>query len=432
MKIFHLYLFVILLSFMSTAEMLLDHDIVLDAGGRLQPSVSYDKVIVGSMTYIKNCPTVRTRHGQDPWFLVTSKLNPDFTFRRNQNNQGSNAYYAVETLRRYLPLRNDREAIRPVKLLLDRVLLYHTPSDWKWPNVPRTQDDSPDGHYSDAWSGVDKMCMVGIAYLRFSTITGEAKYIEAAECIATTILDNMGEGDEEHSPLPFRVNMKTGEILDSYTSGMVFPVIFMEELAKQEGGNCEAYLQAKDTLWQWVLDYPAQNNRWSGYYEDVASNPDNLNQHIPLETARYMLDHFSDRPDEYEHFIPALIRWVQARFGQTKHYGATSIREQDGCFREMSSHTARYVSIVAGWWALCESKQFLAEKDRAILREEARSALALCTYSTWSRYSSKTEALNYVGVGYLEPWFSDSYFDFLPHVMDTLSYIDKETTTEPQ
>ena len=26
---------------------------------------------------------------------------------------------------------------------------YQTPKDWAWPEVPRTLDDSPDGHYTD-------------------------------------------------------------------------------------------------------------------------------------------------------------------------------------------------------------------------------------------------------------------------------------------
>lgn len=402
----------------SNAEMLLDHEVVLDNDGRLQPCIPYTKILSGSMAYIKNCPTVKTRHGQDPWFLVTSKLNPDFTFRRNQNNQGSNAYYAVETLRRYLELTGDKEAIVPVRMLLDRVSHYHTPDNWAWPNVPRTQDDSPDGHYTDQWSEVDKMCMVGIAYLRFYDITNETRYRDVACGIARTVSARVGEGSKEKSPLPFRVNMKTGGILDPYTSSMIFPVIFFSELAKQNPATREFYEEIAASLLDWILDYPVKNNHWSGYYEDVQTNHDNLNQHVPLETARYMIEHFDDNPEEYLKHIPRLIDWVREHFGQTKQYGATSIREQDGCFYEMSSHTARYASVVAGWWALCEARGLLDSQQREVLKEEARASLALCTYSTWSRYSTETESLNYVGIGYQDPWFSDSYFDFLPHLMD--------------
>ncbi len=404
---------------------LMDHEVVLDESGRLQPWTPYKNIILGSMKYIKHCPTVPTDHGDDPWYLVTSELEEDGAFQRNQNNQGGNAYYAVETLRRYLARTDDREAITPVRLLLERVFHYHTPGDWAWPGVPRTQDDSPDGCYTDTWSEPDKMCMAGTAYLRFAELTGDETFVPGALQIADTLLGKLGPGDETHSPLPFRVNLETGEVLDTYTAGMVFPVIFFETLAKRETEKREVFLQARDALWDWVLRYPMQNNQWSGYYEDVKNNHDNLNQQLPMETARYMLEHFDDRP-EYATHIPALIEWVRLRFGKTKQYGATSIREQDVCFAEMSSHTSRYASVVAGWWNVCEQRGLLDAEKRAALHEEAHASLALCSYSTWSRFSKEGQSLNYTGLGFVEPWFSDSYFDFLPHVMDTVQLLKLE------
>ena len=87
---------------------LMDHAVILDEAGRLQPWTTYEHIITGSMDYIKHCPTVPTAHGDDPWYLVTSELEGDGSFQRNQNNQGGNAYYAVETLRRYLARTEDR------------------------------------------------------------------------------------------------------------------------------------------------------------------------------------------------------------------------------------------------------------------------------------------------------------------------------------
>jgi len=42
--------------------------------GRRQPWTSYDKVLKWSMHFIKQCPTVPTKFGDDPWYLVTSKF----------------------------------------------------------------------------------------------------------------------------------------------------------------------------------------------------------------------------------------------------------------------------------------------------------------------------------------------------------------------
>jgi hypothetical protein len=56
------------------ADSLGDHKVVLDKSGRLLPWTSFDNVIKWSMNYIERCPTVRTKFGDDPWYLVTSKL----------------------------------------------------------------------------------------------------------------------------------------------------------------------------------------------------------------------------------------------------------------------------------------------------------------------------------------------------------------------
>jgi hypothetical protein len=159
---------------------------------------------------------------------------------------------------------------------------------------------------------------------------------------------------------------------------------------------------------QWIMDYPMKNHFWSGYYEDVISNYSNLNQQIPLETARYILNHPESDPD-YKKHIPALISWVENRFGQVKHYGATSIKEQDGCFKEMSSHTARYASVVAKWFGVCLDEN---------VREEARASFALATYSAYNKNSKDQISINYTGIEYIRPWFSDSYWDYMPHYFD--------------
>ena len=39
---------------------------------------------------------------------------------------------SVETLIRYYPYSGDEELIKCVRLILDRILYYHTPSDWAW------------------------------------------------------------------------------------------------------------------------------------------------------------------------------------------------------------------------------------------------------------------------------------------------------------
>ncbi len=403
---------VLLLVQIAHTEQLRDHEAVLDSQGRLLPWTSYDYVIKASMNFIKHCPTVQTKLGEDPWYLVTADFKADGTFNKKQNNQGSNVFWAVETLIKYYAYCGDREAFVPVRRLLDRVLMFTTPADWEWANVPRTQDDDIDGEYLDSRSEPDKMCMVGIGYLKFYKLTGEKKYLDAALKIAATVAAHVRPGDATHSPLPFRVDLQSGKVLDEYDTNIIYVVYFFDELAKLGySGDNGSYRTKRDLAWQWIMNYPMKNNKWSGYYEDVVSNHENLNQQNPMETARYILQYPALDPD-YKLHVPSLIGWVENRFGKTKRFGATSIREQDSCFLEMSSHTARYASIVARWYAVTQETGD---------REEARAAFALATYSAYNKHSKNDMAINYVGLGYTNPWFSDSYFDYLYHIFEGMA-----------
>jgi hypothetical protein len=119
----------------------------------------------------------------------------------------------------------------------------------------------------------------------------------------------------------------------------------------------------------------------------------------------------------YQQDVPALLDWVKQRFGQTERYGATSIREQDDCFYEMSSHTSRYASVEAEWFGVLADEN---DPAATAAREEARASFALSTYSAYSKYSTDENGINYVGVGYVNPWFVDSYFDYMDHFLDAM------------
>jgi hypothetical protein len=192
---------------------------------------------------------------------------------------------------------------------------------------------------------------------------------------------------------------------------MVAAVAFFQALIDMGEDHDGKYAGARDVLWKWVVAFPMKSNRWSGYYEDVGNHPDNYNQQLPLETARFMLRH-PDFEAQYKQYVPALIEWARDRFGQTRQFGATSIREQDCCFYEMSSHTARYASVAAKWFGV---------SGKAEDREEARASFAVATYSVKNKFSKGDDALNYVGIGYTKPWFSDSYFDYLTHIIEGMA-----------
>ncbi len=390
-------------------QMIMDHQVLLQEN-KLQPWTSYDMILRYSMNYLKYCPAYESPNGPLPLYLITSKILVDGNYRKGQNNQGGNAYWAMETFKRYYAYTGDMDALNPVKNLVEQIAKYHTPSNFAWPGVPRTQDDTPDGIYDDEKGEPDKACMVAIAYINYSRFTGEQKYIRLAENIANTIVGHITEGTATESPLPFRVNMRTGKVIDPYCADMIMPIKMIDELLVSNTTlDVQNLLQKKMILMNWILKYPMENNIWSGYFEDVATNRyDNVNQFSPMETARYLINNPNADP-LYKQHILKLIILVKQRFGVVTRYGATSIAEQDDCLGEMSSHTSRYASVVAKWFGMTGDEK---------MREEARASFALSTYSAFNKFSKDSISINYTGIGFVNPWFSDSYLDYMSHFLE--------------
>jgi len=390
-------------------QMIMDHQVKLK-DRKLQPWTSYDTIFRYTINFLKYCPTIDTPNGKLPYYLVTSAFNSDGSFRKNQNNQGGNAYFAMKTFKRYYAYTGDRDALIPVTRLVEQIAKYITPSDFAWPGMPRTQDDSPDGIYDDEKGEPDKACMVAIAYIDYARFTGEKKYFDMAETMTKTLLKYIVAGNKKESPLPFRVNMRTGAVMDPYCSDMIMAVNLLDELlASNTTLDRQELQQKRQMVIDWIMKYPMENNYWSAYFEDVASNSyANINQQNPMETARYLIDHPTMDP-LYKQHILKLIKFVKYRFGNISRYGATSVMEQDACFAEMSSHTSRYASVVAKWFGMSGDEQ---------MREEARASFALASYSAYNKHSKDSLAINYTGIGYESPWLSDSYFDYLSHYME--------------
>ncbi len=394
--------------------------------GWLQPWMNYDTLLVWSMNFLIDGPKVETPDGVLPGYLATASyekwamvfpevLTEDGIWRGNMipNNQGSNVYFAMKLFRYYYPYTGDLRALVPVKNILDRMLMFLTPDDWAWPGMVRTQDnDNPDGIWLDERLEPDKAGMTGIAFMDYAKYTGEEKYQAMAEHIAELLLKNIKDGSEKESPLPFRVNMRTGETEDAYTADMIFVVEFLDKILACDTALDKAQVKAKrDLVFNWIMENPVKTGLWSGYFEDVPERLYNINQFSPMETARYMLDN-PDACKNYKQLVLDLLAFVKGRFGGTVRYGAASINEQDACFYEMGSHTARYGSVLARWAAETGCEQ---------AKNEALATLALAEYTAYNKTSKGNISVNSVGLYWAGIWSSDCYFDYLPHFLEGMA-----------
>ena len=404
---------------------LFEHPVTLKDGW-LQPWMNYDTLLVWSMNFLMDGPKVDTPDGVLPGYLATASyekwamvfpevLTEDRIWRGNMipNNQGSNVYFAMKLFRYYYPYTGDIRALEPVKNFLDRMLMFLTPDDWAWPGMVRTQDnDDPDGIWLDERLEPDKAGMTGIAFMDYAKYSGEEKYFAMAEHIADLLLKHIKDGSQKVSPLPFRVNMRTGETEDPYTADMIFVVEFFDKMLACDTSLDKADLKAKrDLVFNWIMDYPMKTGLWSGYFEDVPERPYNINQFSPMETARYLLDNPGVRAD-YKQIVLDLLAFVKGRFGGTVRYGGVSVSEQDVCFYEMGSHTARYGSVLARWAGETGCEQ---------AKKEALATLALAEYIAYNKTSKGNISVNSVGFYWAGIWNSDCYFDYLPHFLEGMA-----------
>src|SRR5579864_4484202 len=413
------------------------HPPVLDAQGRLlawyepQKNLGYDKVLKLGWDFIEHKVPNDTRHHTGLKIYLINSVFDDQTLQGANWQHDAAVVFGtfVDSLAGWYPYSGDEESVSTVRSMLDHALAHGTtPADWKWPGVPFATncDDEPDfgrciqDMPHEFYGGIetDKIGELGIGYALFYEMTGERKYLEAAVRAAGALAKYVRAGDAEHTPWAFRVDARTGVTLagEEYGGIVASPLRLFDELIRLHEGDVAAYQRARDMAWKWLEDYPLNSrsrawDKWSGYFEDVAKNTENVNQAAPTYTAYYILT----RPDpsatdkDWVLHVGHLIDWVRHRLGRGPYFGAWAIDEQgtpDGrgcCSRAgLSSDTSRWAAINA---------MYFEKTGDAQAREDAFRSLNYATYFTIS-----DGRISCCGQGFSgQFWFSDGYSDYLRH-----------------
>ena len=113
----------------------------------------------------------------------------------------------------------------------------------------------------------DKVGQLGAGYTLFYELTGDRKYLTAAQHCADALARHVRPGDEDHTPWPFRLDARTGVTLaqEEYGGDIASSVRMFDELIRLKAGDTAAYQRARDMAWGWVLQYPL--NRGSKAYD---------------------------------------------------------------------------------------------------------------------------------------------------------------------
>jgi hypothetical protein len=411
------------------------HTAAVDAHGNLQPwyrprgGLGYDHVLRLGWSFIAHGVPLDRRTGRRVYF--------NYAVFDQQTRQGTYwqhdpaELYAsfAEALLPWYAYSGDRGAVTRVRAMLDYQLEHGTsPARWAWPDIPFPTSCAGDVRYGRCLAGMpksfyggiepDKVGLLGLAYARFYELTGDDRFLGAAAACANALARHVRAGDAARSPWPFRLDARTGRTLEhaEYGGMTVAPVWLFDELIRLHVGDAALFSRARELAWRWILRYPLNPrsvdwNRWSGHYEDIDYDPDDLNQAIPTTTALYLLMH----PDPgsidpaWRVHVHELLAWVRSYLGRGPFRGAWAIDEQrkpsNGAFAccspaGLGSDTARWAAAT-----LLLSR----DTDEADARATGRHSLAYATY-----FMQSDGVVSCCGAGYPEAdWFSDGYADYL-------------------
>lgn len=426
------------------------HKVVLDKSGEILawykpgvPGAAYAHVCKLASEFIKSGTPTEPKTGL-PLYMVTCcfegphiKSQEAFDAGKTGENWMHNpamvyAGMVHSLVMGYRVYSGDESYVKIVKDMLDYQLKHGTTEKgWIWPEVPYASSNpfeteyygatrwENDGMRGDGLHGIepDKVGELGYAYLLFYEVTMDTTYLNAALKCADALAENVrepGTNDDARSvsnksPWPFRVNARTGKIIDEFCSNVVEPVRLLEELIRIQsviGASSEkvnAWQRARDIAWNWLYSKggPMKTYIWNNYFEDVPNDPlqANRNQVTPLETARHIIRH-PENDKNIGKTVPAIIHWVESAFGTE---GMDAIKEQTWCYEPMGSHTARFASICALWYERTGDAEY---KEKAY------------RYFNNATYSTDPNGVVRVGPTWPSSWFSDGYSDYIRHFLD--------------
>jgi len=419
------------------------HRIVRGADGQLlswykpeTPGAGYAHVVKLASEFLKNTLPTDPKTGLKLYYLFCEVGGPESNHSQYVGLGGSNNPACVfagltEGLAvKYRIFSGEDSYLEIVRNCLDHMIKHgSSPTGWKWENCPYSSSTNEATEYSGCpnfgqgggdgayFLEPDKVGEMGVAYLQFYEITEEPVYLKAALSCADALAKNIREGNYAQSPWPFRVHARTGAVSEEYCSNVLPPVKLFDELARIQGPaklSDEAvakYKKARDIAWKWLFSWggPMKTFVWKGYFEDVQYDHMNENrvQITPMEVARYLIQNPETDPF-YEQHVPTLIHWCNSVFGTQNALGYNAQCEQLKCMTPMGSHTARYASVCAMWYALGNPEWY---------KIEALENFNFATYCT-----SKTGFVS-VGPDWLAAWFSDGYSDYIKHFMDGLAAV---------
>jgi hypothetical protein len=263
----------------------------------------------------------------------------------------------------------------------------------------------------------DKAGSFGYELINLYKITGNKKYLEVAVNIATTLMKHLEKGDEKKSPLPFRVNAKTGKtgsLFDNmgsgkkvepalYTANWTGTLMLFEQLMTVDIPNKAKYEQAFNILLDWMKNYPLKTNKWGPFFEDVPGWSDTQTNAITF--AMFILKHTDLFPD-WKQQVKGIFNWTYSELGNHEYekYKVVVMNEQTVYRVPGNSHSSRQASVELMYAGLSGDTSYITNALRTL---------------NWATYTVADDGRN----RYIRDdiWLTDGYGDYVRHYLRAMA-----------
>lgn len=367
-----------------------------------------------------------------PYYMNHQVWRPDFNDRRGiGGDQFAMALSSWNLLYGY----TGNEAVKEEMKFIADYYITHALSlpDAVWPDIPYPYNTLI---YSGIYDGdmvigkgftqPDKAGSFGLELIKLYKMTTtktypnitDQIYLQAAVRIGNTLAKHIKAGDENNSPLPFKVNAVTGEIgrllnnsgdgkpyqSSSYTTNWSGTMELFLNLIELRTGDTASYRKAFGTVLEWMKKFPLKNNKWGPFFEDVPGWSDT--QINAVTFAQFMMNH-QDYFPEWKKEVKGIFNWVYGELGNNKweKYGVTVINEQTAYRVPGNSHTSRQASAELQYAAL--------SGDQTPVKNAVRQLF-------WTTYMVDYDGKNCYPND--EIWMTDGYGDYVRHYLRAMAW----------
>jgi hypothetical protein len=401
------------------------HPVRLDSDGNILPwyssklGESYDTVISLVWNFWEN---METDSNGLKYYMNHQVWRPEHDMRGLGGDQINMALSSWSLLYQYTGYPS---VIENMKYLADEYLARSlSDSACIWPNLPypyntKIHSGKYDGDMRNGkgYLQPDKAGNFGYELITLYKITGDLKYLDVAANIAKVLAEKTIPGDNDKSPLPFRINAQTGKpgsffsntnsgIIESkaaYTANWSGTLMLFQELIKLDAANAAIYQKSFDIILNWMKEYPLKTNKWGPFFEDIPGWSNTQTNAITF--AMFMMLN----PDLFPNWkidVKNIFDWTYRELGNHEYekYGVTVMNEQTVYRVPGNSHSSRQASMELWYTALSGDTIYKTNAIRTL---------------NWATYTVDWDGKN----RYIRDdiWLTDGYGDYIRHYLRAMS-----------